>query len=772
MLVSFFKSFLMKYSNLLKFAVVLSLVSMASISGSMAFAQSSDEISIGYGRITENDLTASISSISGDKLTSRASAFDVMQALAGQVAGVNIISGSGLPGSLGHMTVRGIGSMTSSVTPLFVVDGAIDVDPSTISVADIETIQVLKDAAATAIYGVKGANGVVVITTKKGQGKGTVSFDTKTGVGLLSHAPELKGTNWYKDCTRTAMVTNNTLSFSKGDETTDIYANIGYQDSEGVVRGTGADRLNGTLNISSRINSWFDVQASASGSVINRESGAWESYALGSSSTSPLVSLDGRSDDTRSINTNFNLINTVKILKGLTLTVTGNYQTTSDVNNITAGLALKDTDSEAPFAKIYNAKTSRLTNEDYLTYKGTFAEGKLRSEYLLGATVSSMNFEDSFTGSHNLPTDYYGYHNIGLGTAYSPTSSRIENTLYSCWFRTSQSWKDKYSLGLSIRTDKSSILGENHKSGMYPSISAAWTMSEEPFFEPAKSAVNYLKFRVSYGTSGNDVFATSLLKAMADKDLSSETSKQFDAGIDVGVAGNRVRATVDWYLRNSTDLVLRNSEQWGNLGQLRNTGFEVTVNARTIDGENFKWNTDLVISTYNTKVEKLGGAKVADPLFKAEEGQQWKRFYLASGSGNVYAGQALPKGEVSLINTFSFMGVDFLVDINSMFGHKGFLVPQGFSASQGEEKNLSDAAFARLRTLAVSYDLKRSVFRNFTFVKGLRIGFTAENLFLITDYSGNDPEIFSRGQGLSGLGVDYGAYPKPTTITGNLRISF
>lgn len=762
----------MKYRNLSKSAAVLGLALTASLSGSLVYAQSTDGAAVGYGKTAAKDLTASVSSVSGDKLAARASAFDVMQALAGQVAGVEITSGSGLPGSLSSMTVRGIGSMTSSTTPLFVVDGALDVDPYSVNVSDIESIQVLKDAAATAIYGVKGANGVVVITTKKGQGKGTVSFDTKTGVGFLNHAPELKGTDWYNDCTRSAIVTNNTVTFSKGDETTDIYANLGYQNNQGIITGTGANRLNGTLNISSRINNWYEIQASAAGSVTNRDSGAWESYALGSSSSSPLTALDARTDETRSVKTNFNLINNIKLFKGLTLTVTGNYQTVNDVNNITAGMALKDTDSEAPFAKIYNAKTSKLTNEDYLTYKATLADGRLRSEYVLGATVSSMVYEDSFTGAHNLPTDYYGYHNIGLGTAYSPTSSRIADDLYSGWFRTSQVWRDKYAVGLSFRADKSSVLGESHKTGFYPSVSAAWTISEEPFFESVKPVVDYLKVRASYGTSGNAVFATSLLKEIAGKDLSGETSSQFNLGLDFGFAGGRVSAAVDWYLRNSTDLVLENAGQWGNLGELRNSGFEVTVNARTIDTKNFKWNTDLVFSTYNTKVEKLGGANVSDALFNTEEGQAWRRFYLTSGNGEAYCGQAAPKFEASLVNTFSVAGLDVLVDINSKFGHKAFLVPEGFSGARGSEDNLSNAGFARLRTLAVSYDLKHNLFKNFSFVKGLRIGVTAENLFVLTDYSGNDPEVFSTYGSLHGLGVDYGAYPKPTTVTGNLKITF
>ncbi len=756
----------MENVKLIKYAVALG--SMLAVSSIPAFAQSSeDEV-----KAADSEITASAAKVDGEQLSARASSFDLLQALAGQVAGVNIISGSGQPGSLSSITVRGNGTLSSSTTPLFVVDGAIGVDPTLINVADIESIQVLKDPAYTSMYGVNGANGVVLVTTKKGHGEGSVTFQTSTGTGLLMHAPELKETSWYEDCTRSALVTNNNLTFSKGDEDFGFYTNIGYQNNQGIVRETGADKLSATLNASGKIYKWYNLQASMNAVISNVNAGPWESYALGSSATSPLASLNSRTDDSRYVKTNFNLVNTFDLLKGLTLTVTGNYQMNSAVNNVTAGMGVAEIDSEAPFAKIYNVKQNRFTNEDYLTYSNCFADGRLHSEFVLGGTFSFFNYEDSFTGSHNLPTDYYGYHNIGLGTSYAPTSSEIVNNLYSGWFRTSQVWMNKYSIGASVRYDKSSIIGKNDGKGIFPSVSAGWTVSEEPFFASAKNAVNLFKVRVSYGLSGNSAFNESLLKAISDKELAFESSKQFDAGIDLGFANDRVKLTADWYMKNNTDLVIEKVGEWGNFGQVKSTGVEVTVNAKVIEHENFKWNADLVFSTYKSTVEDLDGASVEDAITRSEEGLAWRQFYLTSGSGNAYFGQAAPKGEVSFINTFCAGNFSFLFDINSMYGHKAFLIPQNFSASKGSSSNLSDASFVRLRTLAVSYDVKRSILRNFEFVKGMRIGVTAENLFVSTNYSGNDPEVFSTKGALAGLGADYGAYPKPATITGNLKITF
>ncbi len=758
----------MENMKLIKYTVAVGSLLVASLSSSPAYAQSPED----KGEATGSEISTLAAKVDGERLSARAGSFDLVQALAGQVAGVNIISGSGQPGTLGSIVIRGNGSMSSSVMPMFVVDGAIGVDPAMINVADIESIQILKDPAYTAMYGVNGANGVVIVNTRKGQGAGSVSFSTSTGAGFLANAPELKKTSWYKDCTRSAIVTNNNLTFSKGDEDFSFYTNIGYQNNQGVVRETGADKLSGMLNASGRIYDWYSIQASMNAVVSNVNAGPWESYSLGSSATSPLASINSRADDTRYVRTNFNLINTFNLLEGLTLKVNGNYQGTNTVNNVTAGFGVADIDEEAPFAKIYNVKQIRFTNEDYLTYSNTFAEGRLQSEFLLGGTVSFFNFEDSFTGAHNLPTDYYGYHNIGLGTQYAPASSEIVNHLYSGWFRTSQVWRNKYALDASVRVDKSSILGKSNGTGVFPAVSGAWTVSEEPFFASAKRVMNLLEFRVSYGLSGNSAFDEALLKSIEGKDLTYESSSQIDAGLDMGFADGRINAVVDWYMRKNTDLVIENAGEWGNLGQLKNTGIELTINAKTIDRENFKWNTDLVFSTYSTKVEKLGGVNMEDEIFRAEEGLAWRRFSLASNSGNAYFGQAAPKGEVSLVNTFNTAGFNVLIDINSMYGHKAFMVPQDFSASKGSSSNLSDASFIRLRTLAVSYDLKHSVLRNFSFVKGLSLGVTAENLFVSTDYSGNDPEVYSTKGALSGLGVDYGAYPKPTVITGNLKISF
>ena len=286
-----------------------------------------ETVVVGYGTMIRRELTSSVASVSSDDLMDRASAMNLNQSMAGKMAGVQIRSTSGRPGDFGHVRVRGMGSINASSDPLYVVDGVVDVDPSLISYADVEKIDVLKDAAATAMYGAKGANGVVMITTKSGRkGEGQVTFNTQTGVSVLARrldmmnseqymqalkqayqfsgnaAPpymvspdhrlfdyQMNGsdyardengylipspkydTDWQSIAFRPAVLSTNTLSFSGGNDRSSYYASLGYQDNDGIYIGTEAKKYSGLINLSSRVKDWLDVNFSASFSRMNEK---------------------------------------------------------------------------------------------------------------------------------------------------------------------------------------------------------------------------------------------------------------------------------------------------------------------------------------------------------------------------------------------------------------------------------------------------------------------------------------------------------------------
>lgn len=279
-----------------------------------------ETVVVGYGTMIKRELTSSVSSVNGEELSERASAANVIQSMAGKMAGVQVTSTSGRPGGNTRIRVRGMGSINASSTPLYVVDGVVDVDPNMINSSDIENIDVLKDAAATAMYGAKGANGVVIITTKSGSSStGTISYDAKAGVGILarnldmmdadqymsmqalaygysgqnmphltspmenlfSYAKDASGnylrdddglliasplynTSWQKEALRTALTMEHNLSFSQSKGGTKVYANIGYQDMQGLLKNTYSKRLSGTINASTKVNKWLDLSAMVS----------------------------------------------------------------------------------------------------------------------------------------------------------------------------------------------------------------------------------------------------------------------------------------------------------------------------------------------------------------------------------------------------------------------------------------------------------------------------------------------------------------------------
>lgn len=275
-----------------------------------------DLVVIGYGSRAKKDMSIAVSSIKSDELNERPSAFNIMESIAGKVAGVANVSMSGRPGGASSLRVRGMGSINAGKDPIYVLDGVIGVDPNIINSANIESIDILKDAAATAMYGAQGSNGVVLITTKKGErGKGSITYEGKMGFGFLNReldmldadeymevqrrsyaysgqvmphltTPDEKlffyakdasdnfqydedglliaspkyNTNWQKEMTRTAVTNDHILSFSSGNDNTSIYSSVSYQNHEGVVRSSEYERLSGTINVNSRIKEWLTVQ--------------------------------------------------------------------------------------------------------------------------------------------------------------------------------------------------------------------------------------------------------------------------------------------------------------------------------------------------------------------------------------------------------------------------------------------------------------------------------------------------------------------------------
>jgi TonB-linked SusC/RagA family outer membrane protein len=705
---------------------------------------------VGYGTITKKDLSSSVSSLKSDQLVDRTSAFNILQGMAGKVAGVQNVSFSGKPGGASSLRIRGMGSINADSNPIYVLDGVVGVDPQIINPENVESIDILKDAAATAMYGAKGANGVVIITTKSGKkDKGTVVYNGKVGVGFLNRKLDLLDadefmevqkrayaysgkimphlitpmenlfyyskdasgnylrdkngyliaspkydTDWQEAVTQNAVINDHNLSFSSGNEKTSVYANISYQDFQGLVKETYSKRYSGTINVQSDIKKWLNIQAILTtgsqkqndmeggfghGPVRNiiemprivpvkYEDGTWgrkNDYPLGEPAENPIRLLQDQKkigDQNFSI---FNLVSTIKFNDKLQLTVKGDMQTTNSrsISYAKAGL-LDVSETNNGFADISNGISQKWSNEDYFTYNNNFFENQMSSNFVLGASWYYNHYESSSSGSENFFDDYFEYYNLGAGTTFhKPSSGMTQNTMNSFYFRMNHNLKDKYLLGMTLRMDGASNFGENNKYGFFPSVSAGWRISEEDFFGGAKKVINNLKLRGSYGEVGNasipnyttissyynnsTVFNKTLepyvvLGNLGNKDLKWETSAQLDLGLDMGFLNNRIEFLIDFYNKSTKDLLFSKqvpfttgySTTWTNLGEIANKGFEFTLSSKNITNRDFSWSSDIVFSSNKVEVVDVNGETIDTGNGTiAREGEEWASYYVYNRIG-------------------------------------------------------------------------------------------------------------------------------------------
>lgn len=916
---------------------------------------------VGYGTLTKRELSSSVGSVRGDDLDNRTSAFNIMQDLAGKIAGVKNVSFSGKPGGASALRIRGMGSINAGSDPIYVLDGVVGIDPSIINPANVESIDVLKDAAATSMYGAQGANGVVIITTKAGKkGDGMVTYNGKVGVGFLNRKvdvldadgfmevqkrayaysgkamPHLQtpmenlfyyakdgsgnykrdanghliaspryDTDWQEAITQNALISDHTVSFSTAGDKASVYSSISYQDFDGLVKYTYSNRLTGTVNARADVTSWLDVQTVVTAGTdksndmeggfgqgpirnmlemppivpVKYDDGTWgrkNDYPLGEVAENPIRLLQDQKKVTESDFAVFNLIANFKLTKKLTFTAKGDYQMTNRRNLSYAKAGLLDvSENNGGFADISNFKSRRMSNEDYFTYTDKFFGGQLSSSFVLGASWYKYHAEGSSAGSEDFFDDFFGYHNLGAGTTYhKPTSSMDQNTMNSYYFRMNHSFRDKYMLGFTFRADGASNFGANNKYGYFPSASAAWVVSEEPFFDAVRKVVNSMKLRVSYGTVGNAsipnyrtissysngsmIFNNELnpyvvLSNLGNEDLKWETSKQLNVGLDLGLFDNRLQLILDYYNKTTTDLLFQKqvpyttgySTTWTNLGKIRNKGFELTLSSRNIDHKDFQWSTDLIFSTNRLMVIDVGGETIdTGNNTIAKAGERWASYFVLNRIGTwgldevdearrygkkpgdikyedvnhdysiddndrKIMGNGQPKGEVTMVNTFRWKGLSLMVDLNASYGFKimgiattmmenrqlygnsvasvrnawtperqnsmiaALRLPSdvNFGENEKDSRMLYKGDFLRIRNISLAYDFNPRLLRKLRVVKGLSIALNVENLHVFTSYPGFDPEVgaFNTDTGQS---IDFYSYPRPTTVSANIKIIF
>jgi TonB-linked SusC/RagA family outer membrane protein len=510
----------------------------------------SDVVVIGYGTQRKGDVTSAITSIkSGD--FSQGNIKDAGDLIKGKVAGLTITNGSGDPNSASSIRLRGVISLSGANTPLVLIDG-IEGSLSTVAPEDIASIDVLKDASAAAIYGTRGAAGVILITTKGGhrESNTTVNYSgylTLSGfgkklkmmdgsdirAGLTDFQDEGYDTDWLDAVTRTAFTHNHNLMISGGDKNTVYNADFTYRNGEGVFINTFNNemRFNGGLShwfcndiIKIQLNimkNWHENgPVDAAGSEVYRQ-------AIMRNPTEPIYTSDGDYYENMAINYYMNPVALLKEKKGQYKTeetrLTGNI-TVEPVKGWQTNLMLSTDRDNAHDQSYYTSKyyqqkidyTTGYASQSYSygqtdnleltsTYKHQW--GMHRFQVMAGYSYQCDEYDGFNANNTNFMSDFYQYNNLSIGEYLKEGkagmgSYKNSDKLIGFFGRISYGFADKYNVLLSMRHEGSSKFGENHKWGNFPSASLGWTVSNEKFMKSTHSWLDNLKFRAGFGVTG------------------------------------------------------------------------------------------------------------------------------------------------------------------------------------------------------------------------------------------------------------------------------
>ncbi len=709
---------------------------------------------VGYGTMRRKDVTSSITTVQSKDLNKGVFS-DPASMLQGKVAGLSVTT-SGDPNGTPSITLRGASSLRegAAMQPYYVIDGIPGVDISMVAPDDIESIDVLRDATATAIYGSKAANGVIIITTKSG-GKtertnvsynGYVAFDKVSKTLDVASASDIRSyvsknsidyaydkgsdTDWQKEVLRTGISHNHNLSINGGSAKTKYMASINFMDRQGVVDGTHMSRLNVRSQLTSKVlKDRLELSVGLNAMYGKSENGSMGKGGNGSGNegksvldamnyfnpTIPIKNADGTwSTGDGSANYNpLSIINedtsetiwkrnqivakaTLNIIDGLNWNANYSFDhfqsTYSDYHSHNT--------QQVPF-NAYNGAANRSTwfgnnhtFETYINYDKTFAKVH-KLALMAGYSWEERNSNDGFGLTvHNFFDDYLKWNNLtyagtidGMTAVQSGTKEKVRNI--SFYGRASYSYNSRYMLQATIRRDGSSVFADGHRWGTFPSVSAAWNITEEPFMANQKVFDN-LKLRVGYGVSGNALgfgaysgVATygatgttfvyngnswAILGAtkLANPDLTWETTGMLNIGLDYGFWNNRINGSIEFYNKKTKDLIWDYPVSTviysfgsiaANVGEITNRGIEFTINIDAIRTKNFNWMTTLNLSHNKNTVDRLSNDKYqtstfaqGDPMVagvsangytqRVMEGEPLGTFYLYEYAGTGAEGKA------------------------------------------------------------------------------------------------------------------------------------
>ncbi len=653
-------------------------------------------VAIGYGTVKKSDLTGSLSSIS-DKLFEDQPMTELSQLLQGRGSGISVSPTSGALGNPSKIRIRGANSISGSNDPLYIVDGFVS---AVYNIHDVESVEVLKDASATAIYGSRGANGVIIITTKSGhkEEKPTVTLTSNTQIGNVANPYDLlgpaefarqvndmyptttpfsdsdisayesgtkKGTDWQDEIFQTSLSQDYNVRLEGGTPKSSFYASLGVTNQTGLLLNSEATNYNFSGKIQTKVNDRLDILVKVGlyrGSVLNNSTSTsgrrlqpvYQSLIWGP--TTPVYQEDGsytKNDDYGSINVDVNPVRDLreadaanhsrsgtlnadikyKILEGLTIEFMGTFKQSGTENRTFDNSYISSDGADA--SRGYSDGTSwQFTT--LLNYNKTIVE-----KHNLGVTAGyEMLSNESYyfsADATNLTVESVGYNNLSMGSSKDIASSYGESSLLSGFGRLNYNYNEKYFLTATYRADGSSKFAEGNQFSYFPSAALSWKATNEDFIRDL-GLFDILKFRLSWGITGSqaissyETLASLVTKSYmwgpysntkyygyvsgspANPDLKWEETTQWDIGVDMGLMGNRLDITFDYFNKITSDLLIPNllpgysgngtdGSVTSNLGEVQNTGFEFGVNYVPVLKRDFSW--EINFNAYMLKNEVL-----------------------------------------------------------------------------------------------------------------------------------------------------------------------
>lgn len=760
-------------------------------------------IVVGYGTQKKKDLTGAVSHINMEGMQELPNT-NLTQALRGTIAGVNVNT-DGKPGSSGNIVIRGLTSISAGNSPLIIVDGIpLAGSLNDINSADIESIDVLKDGSAAAVYGAKSSNGVILVTTKRGKSekpviqyngyagfqkfsrklkmlegpayvKKIVDYARSNGVenpDPATYMQDLEYQNYLNDRTvdpidfvsQSAPVHSHDISVSGKNNRTTYYLSGSFTSQKGLIYNDNFQRVSLRANIENKITDWFSVGVNAAfgnrddsglagniedavtlspysqmfdeeGNMRLKVHGGGEAMA-----TNPIFWSSRTKDTEKTQNLTANLYAQIDVpfVKGLSYRL--NYSNTYNWYKHFVYTPSYEKEMEKNIAKAskeYNENYNWLV-ENIIKYQKHFLNVHDIDVTLLFSRDHYQNDYSKLSNS-DFFSDILGYNKLEAGKTPAVASSAKESDGLSYMGRLNYRLMDRYLITLLARRDGYSAFGKEKKWGTFPSIAIGWIISEEAFMKKINWLTN-LKIRYSYSETGNQAIApySSLAQmsqnqyvfgdgsspyngiynsAMGNKDLTWETTKSSNIGIDFGVFGSRLSGSLEYYDLKTKDLLMKRAipsmtgynSVYTNLGGISNKGFELTLNSVNISNKDFEWSTVFTLSTNKNKITSLYGLdQDKDGKEDDDIGNGW---FIGQPIGAVYdytlngiyqEGENIPSGfkpgyyrlvdknntgsadpgdrsiigktspdiRMGLGNTFAYKGFTLYFFINSSFGGK------------------------------------------------------------------------------------------------------